>query len=346
MLKCRRIAGVAVVAGIVLNVALALAPQPAAAQQKDVRLILDWIVQGTHAPFFVAKEKGYYKAEGLNVAIDAGKGGTNTAVNVASNVYQFGYVDMVTMINFNEKNPSNPLIAVYMAFDETPLAVITTKAKGIRTPRDLHGKKIAGGPGTAVHDTMPILLKAAKAEDVKIEWVNVAIQLWGAMLAKGEVDGIGGFTNSNIPAAMAVGFKFEEIHPVKYSDFGTGLYGLGLVVTRKYADENPAIVKGLVKALNRGMVDTIRDPEAALAIVKAGDAMMKVDLERVRLSIALGHTYTEHTKKHGLSSVEPARVQQNIAAVVDAYRLSKAPKVEDVWTDKFLPPLADRMVGK
>jgi NitT/TauT family transport system substrate-binding protein len=346
MLKSRTSPGVPVVASIAFAVALGLAPQPAAAQQKDVRVMLDWIVQGTHAPFFVAKEKGYYKAEGLNAVIDAGKGGTNTAVNVASNVYQFGYVDMVTMINFNEKNPANPLIAVYMAFDETPLAVITPKAKGIRTPRDLHGKKIAGGPGTAVHDTMPILLKAAKAEDVKIEWVSVAIQLWGAMLAKGEIDGIGGFTNSNIPAAMAVGFKFEEIHPVKYSDFGTGLYGLGLVVTKKYADENPAVVKGMVKALNKGMVDTIRNPEAALAVLKAGDPMMKSDLETVRLSIALGHTYTEYTKKNGLSAVDPARVQQNIDAVTAAYGLSKAPKVADVWTDKFLPPQAERIVGK
>ena len=174
--------------------------------------MLDFIIQGTHSPFFVAREKGYYKAEGLNVAIDAGKGGTNTAVSVASNVYQFGYVDLVTMVNFNVQNPANPLLAVYMAFDETPLAVMTLKSKGIKTPRDLHGRKIAGGPGTAVHDTMSILLKAAKAEDVKIDWVSVSIQLWAAMLAKGEVDGIGGFTNSQIPAAMAVGFKREDIY--------------------------------------------------------------------------------------------------------------------------------------
>jgi NitT/TauT family transport system substrate-binding protein len=166
------------------------------------------------------------------------------------------------------------------------------------------------------------------------------------MLARGEVDGIGGFTNSNIPAAMAVGFKFEDIHAVKYADFGTGLYGLGLVVTKKYADENPAVVKGMVKAINKGMVDTIRNPVAALAVLKAGDPMMKSDLETVRLSIALGHTYTDYTKKNGLSAVDPARVQQNIDAVVAAYRLPKAPKVADVWTDKFLPPQAERIVGK
>ena len=55
---------------------------------------MDWIIQGTHAPFFVAQQKGYYKDAGLNVQIDAGKGATNVAVSVAGGVYDFGWVDM------------------------------------------------------------------------------------------------------------------------------------------------------------------------------------------------------------------------------------------------------------
>ena len=124
--------------------------------------MLDWIIQGTHAPFFVAQEKGYFKAEGVTVdAIDAGRGATNVAVSVAGGVYHFGWVDMPSMVRFNAQNPAAPLLAVYVSFDETPLAVITRKAADIRKPADLDGKKIAGGPGTAVHDTISILLKAA-----------------------------------------------------------------------------------------------------------------------------------------------------------------------------------------
>jgi len=322
-----------------------MAAAPASAE-KNVKVILDWLIQGTHSPFFVALEKGYFKAEGLNVQVDAGKGGIATAVNTASAAYDFGYVDLVTMVTFNGLNPASPLVSVYMSYDESPLAVVTLKSKGIKSPKDLEGKKIGGGPGNAVHDTISILMKAAKAEDVKINWVNVAGNLFGAMLAKGEIDGIGGFTNSQIPAAISVGFKREDIVALKYSDYGVDLYGLGLVTTKKYADENPAVVKGMVKALNRAMVDTIRDPAAALAILKKSDPLMKMDLETVRLDIALGHTYTEHTKKNGLSSVQPARVQSTIDAVVAAYNIKTPPKVEEVWTDKFLPPVADRMVGK
>ncbi|MGB9386251.1 MAG: ABC transporter substrate-binding protein, partial [Pseudolabrys sp.] len=50
-----------------------------APEKKDIKVMMDWIIQGTHAPFFVAQQKGYYKDAGLNVQIDAGKGATNVA---------------------------------------------------------------------------------------------------------------------------------------------------------------------------------------------------------------------------------------------------------------------------
>jgi len=327
-----------------LVIAAALPWSQAKAQEKNVKMMLDWVIQGTHAPFFVAREKGYFKQNGLNVSIDPGKGATNVAVSVAGGVYDFGWVDMPSMIRFNAQNPSSPLLAVYISFDDSPLAVITRKSKGLRKPADLDGAKIAGGPGTAVHDTISILLKAANAENVKINWLAVQPQLFGPMVARGEADGTGGFTNSNIPALLEVGLKLEDIYAIKYSDFGANLYGLALVTTRKYADENPDVVKAMVKGLNLGTIDTIKDPAGALKILKSRDAMMKSNIEKVRLDIALGLTYTDWVKEHGLSVAQPARLKQTIDSVVEAYKLPNKPKPEDIYTEKYLPPVAERMV--
>src|SRR5712671_2530552 len=319
----------------------------AGAETKNVRIMMDWIIQGTHAPFFVAQDKGYFKEQGVTVdAIDAGKGATNVAVAVAGGVYQFGWVDLPSMIRFNAANPASPLLAVYMSFDGSPLAVITRKAAGIRKPSDLDGKKIAGGPGTAVHDTISILLKAANAENVKINWVAVQPQLFGPMLKRGEVDGTGGFTNSNIPAALELGFTLDDLYVIKYSDFGTDMYGLALVTTKKFADENPETVRGVVKALNQGTKDTIAAPQQALDVLKARDPMMKLDIEKVRLDIALGLTNTPHVAKFGLSSVTPEKLKTTIDSVVAAYQLPASPDPGSVYTDKYLPPAAERMVAK
>lgn len=331
-----------------LSLVFAVASVVAAkAETKNVKIMMDWIIQGTHAPFFVAQDKGYFKADGVTVdTIDAGKGATNVAVAVAGGVYQFGWVDLPSMIRFNAANPASPLLAVYVSFDESPLAVITRKAAGIRKPSDLDGKKIAGGPGTAVHDTISILLKAANAENVKINWVAVQPQLFGPMLKRGEVDGTGGFTNSNIPAALELGFTLDDLFVIKYSDFGADMYGLALVTTKKFADENPQTVRGVVKALNQGTKDTIASPEKALAVLKASDPMMKLDIEKVRLDIALGLTNTQHVMKNGLSSVTPEKLQKTIDAMVTAYQLSVSPDPATVYTDRFLPPVAERMPPK
>jgi NitT/TauT family transport system substrate-binding protein len=331
-----------------LSLVFAVASVVAAkAETKNVKIMMDWIIQGTHAPFFVAQDKGYFKADGVTVdTIDAGKGATNVAVAVAGGVYQFGWVDLPSMIRFNAANPASPLLAVYVSFDESPLAVITRKAAGIRKPSDLDGKKIAGGPGTAVHDTISILLKAANAESVKIDWVAVQPQLFGPMLKRGEVDGTGGFTNSNIPAALELGFTLDDLFVIKYSDFGADMYGLALVTTKKFADENPQTVRSVVKALNQGTKDTIASPEKALAVLKAGDPMMKLDIEKVRLDIALGLTDTQHVMKNGLSSVTPEKLQKTIDAMVTAYQLPVSPDPATVYTDRFLPPVAERMPPK
>src|SRR3954466_11150027 len=86
---------------------------PARAEQTNVRMMMDWIIGSTHTPFLIAQEKGYFKKAGVSVdSIDAGKGATNVAVAVASGTYQFGWVDMPSMIVFNAKNPASSLIAV------------------------------------------------------------------------------------------------------------------------------------------------------------------------------------------------------------------------------------------
>jgi NitT/TauT family transport system substrate-binding protein len=319
----------------------------ARAETKNVKIMLDWIIQGTHAPFFIAQKNGYFKDGGVTVdGIDAGKGATNVAVSVASGAYQFGWVDLPSMIRFNTLNPSSPLIGVYISFDDTPLAVVTRKDAGITKLADLDGKKIAGGPGTAVHDTFPVLLKAAKQENIKVDWVNVQPQLFGPMLKKGEVAGTGGFTNSNVPAALELGFKMSDLTVIKYSDYGADMYGLALVTTKKFADENPDTVKGVVAALNRGTKDTIANPTAALDLMQARDPMMKMDIEKVRLGLALDLTKTKHVMQYGLSVVDPKKMQFTIDSTAEAFNLPTKPDPAAVYTDKFLPPIADRMLPK
>jgi ABC-type nitrate/sulfonate/bicarbonate transport system substrate-binding protein len=71
----------------------------------------------------------------------------------------------------------------------------------------------------------------------------------------------------------------DDLFVLKYSGFGADMYGLALVTTKKFADENPETVRGVVKALNQGTKETIASPGKALELLKARDPMMKLDIE-------------------------------------------------------------------
>jgi NitT/TauT family transport system substrate-binding protein len=330
---------------LVLVLLALIFPSSAHAEQKNVRIMMDWIIGSTHSPFLIAREKGYFKASDVTVdAIDPGKGATNVAVAVASGTYQFGWVDLPSMIVFNTKNPASQLIAVYISFEQTPLAVFTRKDANVNKPSDLDGKKIAGRPGTAGYDTISILLKAAKAENIRIDWQAVQPQLYAIMTKRGEIDGSAGFLNSNIPAAIEAGIKREDLNVLKFSDYGADMYGLALVTTKKFADENPSTVRAVVKAVNQGTKDSITNPDEALAILKKIDPILKMDTERLRLQIANELTATPIVMKNGLSTVTPEKLKFTIEAVSAAYEISNRPTSETVFTDRFLPASHERML--
>ena len=311
---------------------------------QDVRVSMDWLIQGTHAPFFVAQSKGYFKDQGINPTIESGKGATNVAVSVASGAYQFGLVDVPSMIVFNAKNPGRPLIGVYMYFDQSALAIISRASAGIRKPADLMGKKIAAGPGTAAYDMIGLIL--TPEENAKVQWVPVQPQLFAAMLQRKEVEGLGGFVNSQLPAALEAGLTMDEISVMKFSAFGPPLYGMALATTKDYAEANPDLVRKVVKAVNQGLIATIAAPDEALKLMKARDPMMKADIEKVRLGLALGLIDTPFTRANGLSTVVPERMTVTGENVAKMFKLEKTPTPDEIFTSAYLPPVAERMPGK
>ena len=80
-----------------LLLALALGSLPVQAQTK-FPFRLNWTLYGEHAPFFVARDKGFYREEGLEVEIQEGSGSTTVAQLVANATSPVAYVDAATMM--------------------------------------------------------------------------------------------------------------------------------------------------------------------------------------------------------------------------------------------------------
>ncbi|SKA40130.1 NitT/TauT family transport system substrate-binding protein [Enhydrobacter aerosaccus] len=329
--------------GIAAVVASMLAALPAAAQT-PIKFTLDWVFQGPTSPFLVALEKGYYKAEGLDVTMDPGQGSAGTVQRLATGAYQIGFADVNSTIEYNAKNPGKEILCVFMAYDFGPFGVYALKKSGIKGPKDLEGKKLGAPVFDASFRLFPAFAK--KNGITKWEHVNLTPQLREQSLVQGTVDFISGHYFSSMLDLKARGVKFDDIVAMRYVDYGLDLYGNGIVISPDMAKDEKA-VKGFVAATIKGWKDVIKDNKLGVAAAKKRDPLIDDSLELERLQISLQtNILTPYVKANGMGDVDPERFARSIKLVADAFGLPQAPAPDKVFTDKYLPPKADRMVAQ
>src|SRR5436309_9435317 len=143
-------------------IAAALLTLTAHAQETPIKFQLDWRFEGPAAFFLLPVSKGLFKAEKLNVTVDAGNGSGNAVNRVASGTYDMGFADMSALMEFHANNPTAPNkpVAVMMVYNNTPAAVLALKKSGIRTPADLNGKRLGAPVFDGGRKAFPIFAKA------------------------------------------------------------------------------------------------------------------------------------------------------------------------------------------
>src|SRR5207247_7063588 len=125
----------------------------AAAAPQTVVCALNWFAVGDHAAYWVALEKGYYKAKGLDVELQNSKGSGDSTAKVDTGRADVGLADSAVVIAAVGRGAKIKVVG--MVFDKTPLNIWSRKEAPITKPKDLEGKTVGAPPGHGQGQVFP-----------------------------------------------------------------------------------------------------------------------------------------------------------------------------------------------
>lgn len=310
-----------------------------------LRMVLNWSYQGPQAWFFLAEERGYFEEEGLRMTIDQGSGSGAAVGSVASGAYDVGFGDINALINYAANHPDDAPVGVYMLYTRPPFTIAVTSDSDVQEPGDLEGKTIAGPANDGALRLFPAFASLTDIDIDTIDVMNIEPRLREQMLNRGQVDAVFGFVNTVRFNAMLAGIDPDErLRFINYGDYGMDLYSNALIVSRRLIEENPEAVRGLVRAVNRGVADVLADSEAGMDAVMAQEPLINREVETARLAATIEDEMNHpELPEIGLGNIDETRMREAIDIVVSAYGLERTPPLDDVFDASFLPPEDERI---
>ncbi len=329
---------------LALAAVLVAGASAATAAETAIQFSLDRRIDGTAAPFLTPLDRGWYRAEGVNVSIEPATGILEPITRVASGDFDMGLADINALIKYRDANPKAQVKAVFMLYNRPAYAVIGRKSRGITGPKDLDGKKIGMPPMDPASAQWPIFAKLNGITAGKITVENIAVPVREPMLAAGQVDAVTGLSYSVFIDLKDKGVPVNDITVLEMANYGLTLYGQAVIVNSAFAAKNPQAVSGFLRALLKGLKASVASPAAAIDTVLTRNDALNKDLERERLAMVIAdNIVTPEVKANGYGGIDDARFSRAVEQLAIAYRFKGAkPKASDVFDASYLPPAAER----
>jgi NitT/TauT family transport system substrate-binding protein len=238
--------------------------QQACAQAPEkVTVRFTWKLKGEYAPLFVALDKGYYKSEGLDVDLAEGSGAQTVLKLLASGNEKFGYGPAVSAAQAVSQGLPVKVVALYQT--RAPMGVISFPDVPLKVPKDLEGKRLAISVGETFGDMLGPFTRINHVDIGKIQQIQMDASARSTQFLTRKIDIMSVYLSNELPQIeKRAGVRFNVL---RVSEFGLNLLGASMIVGNAFAEQNPEIVKKLLRATAKGYRDAMANPKEAAKLM-------------------------------------------------------------------------------
>lgn len=270
---------------------------------ESVTLRLDFAPVGLHAPMHLAKEKGWFESEGIDIDIQDGTGTLNTLQLVGAGQIDIGQVQLGLMLPAREAGMPLKAFAGYLRLGD--LALLVPRDGGMESPEQLAGGRFVCFTASPWVPFIAPFLAAGGLDESDIELTMVSPPAMGALFSSGEADGFFSVEHYAVPLV-------ENTRPataIRLSDYGINIPSYGLVATEQTLEERSEVL-GKIARIQARAWQYVRDgniEEAVQAtIAQRPNVELDPDILTLQLELAIEFLDSENTQG------EPIGVQSRL----------------------------------
>ena len=317
-----------------LLVALAACSSSQSSAEKEgelrkVSVVLDWAPNTNHTGIYVAKEKGYFKENGLDVDIILpGEAGADQLVASGKSQFGVGYQEGITQARIQ----GIPLVSLAAVIQHNTSGFASPKAKNIESPKDFEGKTYGGWGSPIEEAVIDSLMKQENADVEKVKIINMGDSDFFTAVNR-DIDFAWiyyGWTG------VEAEIRNQPINMVYLTDYSSKLdyYTPVITTNEKMIKDDPKTVKAFLAALTEGYEFAIEHPaDSADILIKS---VPDLDEELVKKSQEwISPRYQDDAERWGEQKLE---VWQNYSEwMFENGLLEKELEAEKAFTNEFLP---------
>lgn len=249
------------------------AEKPASGKLDKVTLQLKWLPQSQFMGYYLAKAKGYYEAEGIDIEILPGGSDIIPEQQVYNGVADIGVTWVSSLMKYQSQGWG--LVQVGQVFQKSAMLLVSKASAGIKSPADLKGKKVASWFGGNEYEIYALLEANGINRDTDLKLVQQDYTM--NQLIKGEVDAASAMTYNEYGLLLEAGLKESELNVINMDDEGVAMLEDALFVNADWIAKNEDLYVRFLRASIKGWAEASADPEAAGKTVYDVDKSVSLD---------------------------------------------------------------------